>query len=201
MTTFAELYAATLEHTKRPELQGITETAVRTAVLRAHHVDFFSRDLKTGILTYTISNSAQFYDFSNVSVSLAQMRTISHIYEISETGQPVAKLDFCAPDDMLDECGQLRRGVYHLIGDTLRAYTLATTGRVEVYYYANPVMSGTTVLQSWIADAYKDEVARWAAAIVFTRSGFIEMANKYNDDYIKPFKDMLVQSHMQDLVN
>lgn len=201
MTTFAELYAATLEQTKRPELQAITETAVRTAVLRAHHVDFFSRDLKTGILTYTVSNSAQFYDFPNISTTMPQLRTISHIYETSELGTPVNKLDFCAPDDMLDECSQLKTGVYHQLGDTLRTYTLATTGRMEVYYYANPLITGNTVLQSWIADAYKDEVARWAAAIVFTRSGFIEMANKYNDDYIKPFKDQLIQSHMQDLVN
>lgn len=201
MTTFAELYAATLEHTKRPELQGITESAIRTAVLRAHHVDFFSRDLKTGLLTYTISNSAQFYDFPNISVTMPNMRTPKHIYEVSETGQPVNRVNFCDTDDLLDECGQLKRGVYHMIGDTLRVYPLATTGRAELYYYANPVISGNTVLQSWIADAYKEEVARWAAAIVFTRSGFIEMANKYNDDYIKPFKDTLVQSHMQDLVN
>lgn len=201
MTTFAELYAATLEQTKRPELQAITESAIRTAVLRAHHVDFFSRDLKTGILTYTVSNSAQFYDFPTVSATLPQLRTISHIYEISELGTPVNKLEFRDPDQLLDECGQLCRGVYHMLGDTLRTYTLGTTGRMEVYYYANPLITGSTVLQSWIADLYKDDMAKWAAAIVFSRSGFLEMANKYNDDFIRPFKDTLVQSHMQDLVN
>lgn len=201
MTTFSELYAAVVEHTKRPELQGITEAAVRTAVLRAHHVDFFSRDLKTGVLDYTVSNSAQFYDFASVSTQLTRLRTIKFIYEISETGVPVQKLIFNDPSEMLCEDGCIKTGVYHMLGDTLRVYPVQATGRIEIYYYANPTLVGNTTLQSWIADEYKDDVARWAAAIVFTRSGFVEMANRYNDDYIRPFKDTLIQSHMQDEVH
>lgn len=201
MTTFAELYAATVEQTKRPELQSITEAAIRTAVLRAHHVDFFSRDLKTGILEYSVSSSAQFYDFASVSSQLARLRTIKFIYEISETGLPVQKLTFNDPSEMLCDDGCLKTGVYHLLGDTLRIYPVQATGRIEVYYYANPTIVGNTTLQSWIADEYKDDLARWAAGIVFARSGFNEMANKYTEDFIRPFKDTLIQSHMQDEVH
>ena len=102
---------------------------------------------------------------------------------------------------MLCDDGCLKTGVYHMLGDTLRVYTVRATGRIEVYYYANPVIIGNTTLQSWIADEYKDDVARWAAAIVFTRSGFTEMASRYNDEFIRPFKDTLIQSHMQDEVH
>jgi NADH dehydrogenase/NADH:ubiquinone oxidoreductase subunit G len=49
---------------------------------------------------------------------------------------------------------------------------------------------------SWIADSYPDEVAMWAAAIVFARSGFAEMAADFQRSHIEPFKGMLIDSHM-----
>ena len=45
MTTFAELESLVIEQTRRPEISSVTKAAIRTATLRAHHTDFFPRDL------------------------------------------------------------------------------------------------------------------------------------------------------------
>ena len=45
MTTFAELEALVIAQTRRPEVTNITQAAIKSATLRAHHTDFFPRDL------------------------------------------------------------------------------------------------------------------------------------------------------------
>lgn len=201
MTTFAELYTATVDQTKRPELQAITEAAIRTAVLRAHHVDFFSRDLSTAQLTYTVVANAQFYEFQNISGQLPRLRQFKLLHGLSETLSPVEKFGFREIDDLIGEDGCLKLSSYTRIGDTLRIYPSLPTGILEAFYYANPIVSNNATFSSWIADENLDNVARWAAAIVFTRSGFTEMAQRYQEEYVRPFKDELIQNYLVDEVN
>jgi hypothetical protein len=93
-----------------------------------------------------------------------------------------------------------RPSIYNLIGDTLRIYPQLQTGRLQVNYYANPnTTSGG--FSSWIADTYPDELAMWAAAIVFARTGFAEMANDFQRTHIAPFKELLIASHLLGSVN
>lgn len=197
MTTFAELYALTLTHTKRPELPALTESAVRIATLRAHHVDFFRRDLRTQQLTYAVNPTAMFYDFPDISnVLLPRLRSIKNIYTLTADGQhKIEELGYRETDDLYDSDGEPRRYVYTLVGDTLRCYFDMPTGLAEVYYFANPVLTSAS-FRSWIADEYPDDLAAWAAAIVFSRTGFLEMAATYQRDYITPFKEMLIASHL-----
>ena len=74
MTTFAELEALVLAQTRRPEIPAVTAAAIRAAVLRAHHVDNFPRDLAAGLLNYTIAE-AYFYDFPSVQTLLPRLRS------------------------------------------------------------------------------------------------------------------------------
>ena len=87
-----------------------------------------------------------------------------------------------------------------LIGDTLRIYPQSATGRLDVYYYQNPVTDSLSY-SSWIADSYPDELAMWAAAIVFARTGFTEMANDFQKTHVVPFKEMLISSQLLGTVN
>jgi len=41
----------------------------------------------------------------------------------------------------------------------------------------------------------------WAAAIVFARTGFAEMANDFQRTHVQPFKELLVSSHLIGMVN
>lgn len=195
MTTFAQMQSLVIAQTRRPEITDVTDAAIKSATLRAHHADFFPRDLNIGTLSYT-ANGSIFYDFSNVSSSLSRLRSIKSVQSVdSITFAPVEALEYRDSDDIYDSDGNRRGSVYTLIGDTLRIYPVSATGATEVHYYKNPdVASGTYA--SWIADIYAEELAMWAAAIVFARTGFAEMANQFNRDHIIPFKELLISSHL-----
>lgn len=196
MTTFAELEALVIEQTRRPEIPQVTKAAIRTATLRAHHTDFFPRDLTTGALTYVVNGQAIYHDFQNLSASLLRYRSVKFIEgNDTSTFVPVEKLEFRETDDVYDADGVRRTSIYNLIGDTLRCYFQKPTGLATAFYYQNPI---TSEIQygSWIADTYPDELAAWAAAIVFARTGFAEMAQEFQRNHIVPFKEMLISSHL-----
>lgn len=195
MTTLTEMIDLTVEQTRRPEVPDITAAAVRTATLRAHHVDFFPRDLVQGPLPY-VPSGAVFYDFPDISNSFLRLRSLKNLQSVDNvTGTPVESLEYRDQDDLYDSDGNRRPHVYTLIGDTLRVYPTAQTGELRAFYYRNPNTAGFQY-SSWIADTYPDELAVWAAAIVFARTGFAEMAKQYMDLHVTPFRSMLVESHL-----
>lgn len=201
MATFAEIEALVLEQTRRPEIPGITRAAIKSATLRAHHVDFFPRDKAEGDLVYTPVSGATYYDVMNVSTVLPRLRAPNFVLCLdSATFTPVEKLEYRDSDDLWDNDGQRRTSVYTLLGDTLRAYPLIATGRLQVNYFRNPIVAQLTYA-SWIADTYPEEIAMWSAGIVWARTGFTEMAKDTQDNHVKPFKELLIASHLFGNVN
>lgn len=200
MTTFAELQALVDEQTRRPEIPAVTKAAIRTATLRAHHTDFFPKDVAVGTLTYTPDIST-FRDFANISTSFARLRTLKTVQGLdSVTMAPAESFEYRELDDIYDSDGVRRPSIYNVIGDTLRIYPQSQTGLLQIFYYQNPNTVEANY-SSWIANTYPDELAAWAAAIVFARTGFAEMANEFQKNHIQPFKEMLVASHLLGNVN
>lgn len=200
MTTFAELEALVVEQTRRPEVTSITQSAIRTATLRAHHVDFFRRDLQIGQLPYTPSN-ATYFDFSNVYDLLTRLRSFQKLEGVdATTATPVEELEYRDIDDLYDNDGARRLSMYNMIGNTLRIYPQMATGVLNTYYYSNPITSNLGY-SSWIANDFPDELAMWAAAIVFARTGFAEMAADFQKSHIIPFKESLISSQLFGNVN
>jgi hypothetical protein len=196
MTTFAEMEALVVAQTRRPEIPAVTRAAIKSATLRAHHVDFFPRDLASAPLTYAVGNGAGYYDIANLSTIISRLRAPTFIHCIEPaTFRPIEKLDYRDADDVYDSAGNGRLSAYTLIGDTLRIYPQLATGRLELFYYKNPDTS-TVLYESWIATTYPEEVAMWAAGIVFARTGFAEMAAEFKKDHVNPFREMLVSSHL-----
>lgn len=196
MTTFAELEALVVGQTRRPEVSAITQAAIKSATLRAHHVDFFSRDLKQGSLSYTPLSTAVLYDFADIYTLLPRLRSMKFVQSLdANNSTPVESLEYREADDLYDSDGNQRQHMYTLIGATLRIYPAMATGSAAAFYYENPNVSSASY-SSWIADTYPDELAMWASAIVFARTGFVEMAQQFNETHIKPFKDMLIDSHL-----
>jgi len=199
MTTFADMQAQVNIYTKRPELVELTNTAIRMATLRAHQVDFFSRDQANIPLTYTPYTSGQiFVDIPNIYTLTSNLRTPNSLQSLDATSLiPVEFLEYV--DDyknFWDNEGCLKRSVYTLLGNTLRIRSITNTGKLQFYYFQNPVVAGPIAYASWIADLYKEDLAMWAAAIVWMRSGYQEIAQQVNITQIEAFKQMLVESHL-----
>lgn len=196
MTTLADMETLVIEQTKRPDIPAVTGAAIRTATLRAHHVDFFPRDLVSGSVSYTPSSTALYYDIPTLSTLLPRIRALRQLEGVDvATNRPVEVLEYRDSDDLYDGDGNRRLSVYTLIGDTLRVYPQMATGQFSAFYYRNPNTNGLEY-SSWIANTYPDELAMWAAAIVFARTGFAEMAAEFQKSHIVPFREMLIDSHL-----
>lgn len=196
MTTLTELETLVIEQTKRPDIPAVTSAAIRSATLRAHHVDFFPRDLSEGLLSYAPSPAAAYYSIPNISTPLARLRSLKFVQCVdSVTAAPVERLEYRDMDDLYDSDGNRRQSVYTLLGDTLRVAPVLATGSVLAFFYANPNTAGLEY-SSWIADTYPDQLALWAAAIVFARTGYAELADNYQRSHIAAFKETLISSHL-----
>lgn len=202
MTTFADMQAAVIANTKRPELVVLTDNAIRMATLRAHQVDFFPRDQSNVSLNYTPIVSGQIYvDYTTLYSIAPLIRTPDFMQSIDlVTGLPTENLEHVVDfKNFWNEYNELRSSCFTLLGANLRARSLSNTGKFQLYYYSNPAVD-TIGYNSWIADMYKEELAMWAAAIVWMRSGFQEIAASAQRDAILPFKDLLVTSHLSSKV-
>lgn len=196
MTTFAEMRGLVNDITKRPELVSTTDFAIKLATLRAHNVEFFHRDQAIAVLTFTPVNGALFQDIPNVYSTLPLLRIPNFLQsEDPGTFAPTENLEF-VPDykNFYTPENEIRWSVFSLIGETLRMRAQSVTGRASLYYYKNPNTT-TTGYASWIADQYPDDLAQWAAAIVWNRSDNLEQAKRTLDLHVNPFKELLVSSH------
>ncbi len=201
MTTYTEIETLVVEQTRRPEIATITRAAIQSATLRAHHVDFFPRDLREHALTYTPVSTAVNYDIANIFTVIENLRAFDSVICVDAvTAAPVEQLEYRDLNDLYDSDNVRRQSIYNLLGATLRIYPQRATGALRVCYFANPVIT-PVAYSSWIADVYPEQLAMWAAAIVFARTGFTEQANGMNELHVKPFKEMLIASHLLGNVN
>lgn len=200
MTTFAEMQTAVHALTKRPELTALTDLAIRTATLRAHQVDFFPRDQDSHVFTYTVNSSDVFTDLTGIHTSIPLLRTPDFMQsEDTLTLQPSENLEYLNSfKDFWDHDNVRRTSVFTQIGSTLRCSFAGATGRARLFYWKNPVVASATY-SSWIADLYLDELAYWAAGIVWARSGFQEIAQQAQLQ-VQGFKELLVTSHLSSKV-
>ena len=194
--TLTELQELVVSQTKRPDVPAITTAAIRSAILRAHHVDVFPRDLAFATILYEIVAGAIYYDIQNLSSILPRLRTLKFVEGQDSASRSVELLEYRDADDAYEvSTGRQRQSFYTLLGDTLRVYPALVTGKLVAYYYQNPAIQGD-VVQSWIADTYPQEIAMWAAGIVFARTGYTEQAQLQQALHVQPFKELLVAYHL-----
>lgn len=196
MTTFAEMQTAVIEITKRPALVDLTNTAIKLATVRAHSVNFFPRDLTNAVTTYTVVTTSNFTDIENVYDLVPNLRTFKFIQsEDPATHQAVENLEYVQDlQNIWDEDGVRKLSVFTVLGSTLRCSFAAATGRARIWYYRLPDVSSSGY-SSWIANAHKEELAMWAAGIVWQRSGYQEQANNVQTQVLT-FKEQLVTSYL-----
>jgi hypothetical protein len=145
-------------------------------------------------------SSAQYYDLPDLTTLLPKLRSLQSLKSVDSTGKPIENFEYRELQDLYDSDNVLRTSMYTMIGDTLRVYPQVSTGLLATTYYKNPVVTEAGY-SSWVANEYPDELAMWAAAIVFARTGFAEMAADFQRTHVVPFKELLVSSHLLASVN
>jgi hypothetical protein len=198
--SFSDMTALVNAITKRPELVTLTEAAVRTATLRAHHTDFFHRDRDSVVLTYTVPASGSFVDIAGVYTSAPQLRAAEFMQsEDATTFTATENLEWVTSfKNFFDDTNVAKLSVFTVLGETIKASFASATGRARLFYYKNPVVTNAAYA-SWIADAHSDEVAMWAAGIVWARTGNQEMAREAQTA-VEMFKADLLASYLMNKI-
>lgn len=198
--TLNDMLAAVYDITKRPELVTITKSAIKRATIRAHSVDFFPRDRSSVVFSFTPTTDGSFTDIPGLYTA-APLYRIGELLQCEDlvTQRPTENLEYIVGiDEFWDENNQRRTSVFTQVGESLRCSFAAATGRARLWYYVMPDTSDSSY-SSWIADRHTEEVAQWAAGIVWLRTGLQEQAQGA-DLQVQSFKDLLITTYLSSKV-
>lgn len=167
----AELQAAVIALTNRPDLTALTLSAVQSATLKAHQSDFFPRDIyETGLSFSTAEYEQDFEVFSFIP----RFRAIKYarIYD-NDNSLPGLFFELVDPINVLDSYNTARTQVMYLGGAEIHFKATAEFQYALFGCYLNPDITSLT-FTSWIADYHFDAIVYEAAAIIFRSTGNLE---------------------------
>lgn len=175
MASFAQIKADVITLTNRPDLSNETELAIRQATLKAHHSDYYPKDLyETGI---RFSAAAYLQDLEYKTL-IPRFRSLKYIRKSDADNADGLFLDILTPDAVLDQFKRDRENICYLAGDTIHIRSSTQLEYIFFGCYVHPV-TDVVGYRSWIADEYPYCIINEAAATVFKAIGFDEMAASY----------------------
>jgi hypothetical protein len=171
--TLAELQAAVIVITNRPDLVSETVGAIRKAVFKMHSADTWSQDFKEVVVPLGASLYTNDFKYSLdlTSTLISKFRAALYLREYS-AAQSSALIDFTRiePDYLFDSYHVEKRNYFYHAGDSLvlRADKVLTS--VQLGYYKFPDTASAS-FSSWIARDFPDCIIDEASSIVFKAIG------------------------------
>lgn len=185
MTIQTDLYDDMLAQiyvlTNRPDLEGETKIALRTATLNAHMSDMYPRDCVTDWVQ--LPNTAGAVAI-NMSTTFPNARGFSKIRATDIQGaaypeQDWNKIEIVELGDIYDpQYGNLRTNIAYISGDSLVIRLPLNVGGFLVEWMKAP-QTKRELYNSWIAQIAPAIIWFWAAAIVMSTNGDDEKARNY----------------------
>lgn len=183
---FSELCSEVYTLTGRPDRVAETESAVKSATLKAHQSDFFYKDLyETGVV-FDTSAYTQSLDYRSL---LPRFRAMKYLRKWDNVGQVAGKsLTLIPPELIMDRYQVEKDDVYYLAG----AFVQIKSSTQEQYYllgcYLNPDITKATY-SSWIALDHPYVIIYDAAATVFKAVG--------KDEEAAAFKQLIAEQYQE----
>lgn len=177
--TFDEMVAEVITITKRPDLQTKIESNVKAATLKAHHSDFYYRDLFEIPVQFT--NLFPLQSFLPTEVA-PQFRKAKYIrLWVGDTSGDVGQ--FLTPiqiENSVDGYGYIKTNVFYMAGQLLQLRGTCALDKVLFGCYQHPIISPSTAYSSWIAVDMPYAIIYEAARVTFKSISFTEQANEYS---------------------
>ena len=199
-TTYQQLVNDVVTATARPDLvaTGDIDLAIRRATLKLHSMAFWPQDLAEAVITF--QDNTQCTQSINIPNNLPYFRAVKYIRENISNAMPIplapplqpyqtyfgypygthnyfTKME---PDAILDAYNLQEANVWYLGGSNLNLNCRMPIGSVTVGWYQHPVVSNTNY-KSWLADAYSFAISDEAARMIFTSTGYLDLAKAYEN--------------------
>lgn len=189
--TFTALLDDVYTLTNRRDLVGETKLAVKAATLRAHHSDYFSKDLFETGLSFTEKQAIQQLAPREL---FPRYRALKY-FRIHDGTMPMQFLEVITPEQVLDGYKLTRNDVVYEAGLVLQLRSSTEFEFALMGMYLNPQTAEDTYT-SWIADAFPFAIIYEAAATVFKTIGYDEQ----NAAYRQMSAEMLAEVKMSNIV-
>lgn len=162
--TFAELLAEVYLITSRPDLIDLTKSAVKSATLKAHQTDFYSKDIHETSFKFTTKDYTHSLD---IITEIPNYRALKYMrnYDVA-TDSAANFFTVLTPEEILDEWGRERTDVAYIAGREIKIKASVEFDTVLFGCYLNPVVTEADY-SSWVADLYPYAIIHEAARVVF----------------------------------
>lgn len=201
MTTIADLATEIYSLTKRPDLVAETNSAIKSATLKAHQVDFFERDLFEATIDFGVSGYFQTFPYKTL---VPLFRSPKYFRKYDPNAVPVLtgygpinkknELTIVTPDALFDDYGVERTNVAYLSGVNYNLKFNAPYQYILMgcYLYPNVTDSGYS---SWIADTDRYVIIAEALRRIFKLIGQDAEAAAAQDDFKEKIQ-LLISSNI-----
>ena len=168
MATLLDLASEVYTITGRPDLVAETSLAIRQSTLRAHHSDYYYRDLVESAIQFSTTDFTQAFEYKTTFPNWRALKYFRHYDPVTLTaGKFIELMD---PADAVNQYGTTRAEVCYPAGVIFNIRSLYQFNTLLVGYYKNPDVTALGY-SSWIADEFPFLIANMAAAQVFKSVG------------------------------
>lgn len=177
MADFSSLVTDVCSITKRPDLVADTELAVKSATLKAHHIDFFYKDLfESGVSL----QEAKYVITLEVKRLVPQYRALKYIRKSDSSGAQDGKLlTILTPEAVVDGYAINKTDIVYGAGNSLEIKSSTELQYFFLGCYVNPIVTAAEY-NSWVADEYPFAIIYEAARLVYKQIGFDEQAAQFD---------------------
>ena len=167
---FEQLLQEVYDITNRPDLSAETSSAIRLATLKAHHLDFFSRDIAEKTIKFTEKQFKQSIDLYSLACNY---RAAKYFRLTDGDGDDVigSFIDMITPNEILDSYGRNRVNVSYVAGRMLEIRADIDFDTAIFGFYVNPIVTPSGKYASWVANIHPGAIINEAARVVFKMIG------------------------------
>lgn len=174
--TLTELRQEVYNLTNRPALVAETLTAIRSATLKLHQLDYFYKDIYETGISFLAPAYVQTLEYRTL---IPRWRSLKYLRKTDSTGQEQGALyTIITPESVLDQYGQNQLNVCYVAGAALKIRSEAALQYALLGCYVNPDISESGY-NSWLALDHPYAIVFEAAAIVFKAIGDTEKFAAY----------------------
>jgi hypothetical protein len=194
-TAFEDLVDAVFTITNRPDLLAETESAVKAATIKAHHLDYFSKDLYEEGIQFTTSAYRQSFDYIQV---IDNFRAFKYARKAEDACDDTGDFfTIITPEEILDSYGCQRADIAYVAGRVLEMRSSTEFNYFLLGCYVHPIVR-TGAYCSWVALQYPDAIVYEAARVVFKAIGKSDESQQYTSLTGEAY-EMLKLSNIQDI--
>lgn len=177
--TFADMVAEVVSIVKRPDLTERIQANVRAATLKAHHSDFYYKDLHEVAVQFTFLSPLQSFLPTEIAPQFRKIKYI-RLWVGGNSGDVGKFLTPIQIENSLDAYNYIKTDVFYMAGQLIQIRGSAALDKVLFGCYQHPVIAPDSSYASWIADEMPYAIIYEAARVTFKSISFTEQANEYS---------------------